>query len=616
MYLRQSTASQEILLGPFVDDTDGKTAETGLTIANTDIKLFVHGATTEANKTSGGATHIAGGRYYAVLDATDTATLGILEVNVHVSGALPVRRAFTVLPANVYDSLIAGSDLLDTSLVQIAGDAQSGTDLKDFADAGYDPATNKVQGVVLVDTLTTYTGNTVQTGDSYAIVNGASGLVAVKNQVAAIEVDTQDIQGRIPAALVSGRIDASVGAMAANVLTASALATDAVTEVQSGLATSAALATVDGIVDDILVDTAAIPTAAAIADAVWDEAIAGHASAGSTGLALSSAGSAGDPWSTAIPGAYSAGTAGYIVGNNLDAAVSSAGGGGSTLIVHVGEYYVATGDSLMDFQVDTVDPDTGVATTFDDLTLELFVNGILNGASITWTEIAEGRIQLAGTLPTIAPGDRLSIKASSVTAVIEDQIVWYGIGPTNGSGTGARTVTITVNDGTTALQAANVRFTQGIESYVQSTNASGIATFNLDDATWTVSITKAGYSYAGTTLVVNGTEAQTYSMTAVTVTPSDPGATTAYVTVRDSAGAAAPDITVQVEVMRFANGTTGSGIDNPLATGTTDADGYVEFVGLPRLATYRVRIGEGEWFKGVTADAATTPMAGVLGVAE
>jgi len=35
--LRQSTASQELLLGPFVDSTDGVTAETALTIANTDI---------------------------------------------------------------------------------------------------------------------------------------------------------------------------------------------------------------------------------------------------------------------------------------------------------------------------------------------------------------------------------------------------------------------------------------------------------------------------------------------------------------------------------------------------------------------------------------------------
>ena len=53
-----------------------------------------------------------------------------------------------------------------------------------------------------------------------------------------IELDTQDIQSRLPSALVSGRMNASVGAMAANTITASALATDAVTEIQAGLATS------------------------------------------------------------------------------------------------------------------------------------------------------------------------------------------------------------------------------------------------------------------------------------------------------------------------------------------------------------------------------------------
>jgi hypothetical protein len=51
-------------------------------------------------------------------------------------------------------------------------------------------------------------------------------IAAVKTQTAAIETDTQDIQTRLPAALVSGRMDSSVGAMAANVLTAAATAAD------------------------------------------------------------------------------------------------------------------------------------------------------------------------------------------------------------------------------------------------------------------------------------------------------------------------------------------------------------------------------------------------------
>lgn len=39
----------------------------------------------------------------------------------------------------------------------LGGTVQSATDLKDFADAGYDPGTNKVQGVVLTDTSTVNT---------------------------------------------------------------------------------------------------------------------------------------------------------------------------------------------------------------------------------------------------------------------------------------------------------------------------------------------------------------------------------------------------------------------------------------------------------------------------
>ncbi len=53
----------------------------------------------------------------------------------------------------------------------------------------------------------------------------------------------------------------------------------------------------------------------ALADSVWDEAIAGHLAGGTTGNALNAAGSAGDPWSTPIPGAYGAGTAGKLVGD-------------------------------------------------------------------------------------------------------------------------------------------------------------------------------------------------------------------------------------------------------------------------------------------------------------
>lgn len=121
--LRQSTASQEIVLGPFLDSTDGNTQETGLTIANTDIKLWKMGATTLANKNSGGGTHISGGIYSAVLDATDTDTLGGLVIFVHVSGALAVRVECEVLNATNYDALIAGTGNFNANVVNLAGSA-------------------------------------------------------------------------------------------------------------------------------------------------------------------------------------------------------------------------------------------------------------------------------------------------------------------------------------------------------------------------------------------------------------------------------------------------------------------------------------------------------------
>jgi hypothetical protein len=128
--LKQSTASQEVPLGYFVDSTDGNTEETGLTISNTDIKIWKSGATTLADKNSGGATHISNGIYYAVLDATDTDTLGPLVIFVHESGALPVRVECVVLSANNYDSAIAASDFLQVDAVQISGDTTAADNLE------------------------------------------------------------------------------------------------------------------------------------------------------------------------------------------------------------------------------------------------------------------------------------------------------------------------------------------------------------------------------------------------------------------------------------------------------------------------------------------------------
>lgn len=66
-----------------------------------------------------------------------------------------------------------------------------------------------------------------------------------------------------PTSTADAVLGVNVAAMASNTLTASALATDAVTEIQSGLATSSALSTVDTAVDAIKAKTDNLPASPA-----------------------------------------------------------------------------------------------------------------------------------------------------------------------------------------------------------------------------------------------------------------------------------------------------------------------------------------------------------------
>lgn len=117
--LKQSTAST-LLLGPFLDSSDGVTAETALTISQSDVLLWKEGGTTLAQKNeSTSCTHRSNGLYTCPIDATDTNTLGTFVVSVAESGALPVRQDYLVVPANVYDSFAAGTDLLQVDLQSI-----------------------------------------------------------------------------------------------------------------------------------------------------------------------------------------------------------------------------------------------------------------------------------------------------------------------------------------------------------------------------------------------------------------------------------------------------------------------------------------------------------------
>ena len=175
MDLRANTAV-DVLIGPFVDKTDGNTTEDALTLTAAEIKLSKNGQALTLKSDVTSALFDDDGYYNCELDATDTNTEGNLVLIVHQSAnALPVRHEYNVLSVAAWDSLYAVKDtgFMDVNVKEFGDDAQSMTDLKDFADAGYDPATNKVQGVVLADTVTTYTGNTKQTGDSFLRIGAA-----------------------------------------------------------------------------------------------------------------------------------------------------------------------------------------------------------------------------------------------------------------------------------------------------------------------------------------------------------------------------------------------------------------------------------------------------------
>lgn len=217
------------------------------------------------------------------------------------------------------------------------------------------------------------------------------------------------------------------------------------------------------------------------------------------------------------------------------------------------------------------------------------------GASTTAVRI---RSEEAAELDPASVRSALGMSAAD----LDDQLDAILAAASAGAGTGARTVTITVNDGTTALQNAVVRFTEGSNTFRALTNVSGVAVFNLDDATYTVAVTKSGYTYAGTTMVVDGTEAATYSMTAVSVTPpTNPDLSAIEVLCLDEDFAAASGIDVDFRMASVAAGDKNRAHPGAKKTVTSNGSGIARFEG-PQGATIEWKRGTGQQWTAVTLD--------------
>ena len=242
------------------------------------------------------ATHDRAGWYRKQLNATDTGTTGRFIVEVQESGALPVWREFMILPANVYDSLVGGTDSLQVDVTAVSGDSTAANNLElDYDGTGYAKANS---------TIGTTTSNT----DLVTAAAIRTEIDSNSTQLAAIAADTDELQTDDVPGLIAALNDLTAVQVNAEVDTALAdYDPPTKAELDSGLAglndpTAAAIA--DQVWEEAIADHsgtggstaealagATAPTAAAVADQVWEEILADHSgTVGSTAEALDAAG--------------------------------------------------------------------------------------------------------------------------------------------------------------------------------------------------------------------------------------------------------------------------------------------------------------------------------------
>lgn len=169
LILKQSTAV-DVLIGPFVDVTDGASSEVG---ESPSVKLSKNGQALAAKNDGTTPAHDADGYYNCELDATDTNTVGQLVATIAKSAtALPVRHEFYVVEEATYDFLYAAG----------------ATPMADIADAVWDET---MAGHTTADTAGLVMNEWQDAGRLDAILD------EITTNVDAIETDTQDLQTQI-----------------------------------------------------------------------------------------------------------------------------------------------------------------------------------------------------------------------------------------------------------------------------------------------------------------------------------------------------------------------------------------------------------------------------------
>jgi hypothetical protein len=98
------------------DITAARVTQTGATVTRTAITL--------AGSGNNQFTHVGDGYWELDMTATDTGTLGNLAITLRDDDLFhPIHATALVVPANVWDSLVGGTDALDASVIQWLGTA-------------------------------------------------------------------------------------------------------------------------------------------------------------------------------------------------------------------------------------------------------------------------------------------------------------------------------------------------------------------------------------------------------------------------------------------------------------------------------------------------------------
>lgn len=298
LILREDTVVT-VQIGPFVDATDGATAEIALTIDQGDVHLSKNGGAFGNKNEATACTHDAehNGWYTCPLDATDTNTAGVLILAVNEAGALPVWHEFMVMPTQVWDSLFS-TDVLQVHAIEItnglitaAAIADAAIDAATFAAGAINAAAiaadaigaselaadaaTEIAAAVWNSLVASYTTNVTfgkylggaPAGATLAadVVDIHTDVGTVHTDVDAILADTNELQTDW---VNAGRLDAILDLILADTA-----------ELQTDWVNGGRL--------DLLLD-AVTPgiTAAVVADAVWDELSTGHVTAGKAGTQL------------------------------------------------------------------------------------------------------------------------------------------------------------------------------------------------------------------------------------------------------------------------------------------------------------------------------------------